>query len=70
MNYGFSLYGFILYGILYTKHYIRNTIYDIRYTKYRFTQRNLLLEYAKISGEDLEKLGDKGIFTKIKNAFG
>lgn len=33
-------------------------------------QRNLLLEYAKISGEDLEKLGDKGIFTKIKNAFG
>ncbi len=33
-------------------------------------QRNLLLEYAKISGEDLEKLGEKGIFTKIKNAFG
>jgi molecular chaperone DnaJ len=33
-------------------------------------QRNLLLEYAKLSGEDLEKLGEKGIFTKIKNAFG
>lgn len=33
-------------------------------------QRNLLLEYAKLSGEDLEKLGDKSIFSKIKNAFG
>lgn len=33
-------------------------------------QRNLLLEYAKLSGDDLEKLGEKGIFTKIKNAFG
>ncbi|GAI80439.1 unnamed protein product, partial [marine sediment metagenome] len=33
-------------------------------------QRNLLLEYAKISGEDLEKLGEKGFFSKIKNAFG
>ncbi|GAI73330.1 unnamed protein product, partial [marine sediment metagenome] len=33
-------------------------------------QRDLLLEYAKLSGEDLEKLGEKGIFTKIKNAFG
>jgi molecular chaperone DnaJ len=32
-------------------------------------QRNLLLEYAKLSGEDLEKLGEKGIFAKIKNAF-
>jgi len=33
-------------------------------------QKNLLLEYAKLSGEDLEKLGEKGIFAKIKNAFG
>ena len=33
-------------------------------------QRNLLLEYAKLSGEDLKKLGEKGIFTKIKSAFG
>jgi molecular chaperone DnaJ len=33
-------------------------------------QRNLLLEYAKLSGEDLEKLGEKGIFEKIKNVFG
>jgi molecular chaperone DnaJ len=33
-------------------------------------QRNILLEYAKLSGEDLEKLGEKGIFTKIKNVFG
>ena len=33
-------------------------------------QRNLLLEYAKLNGEDLEKLGEKGIFSKIKNAFG
>jgi len=33
-------------------------------------QRNLLLEYAKLSGEDIEKLGEKGIFEKIKNAFG
>jgi molecular chaperone DnaJ len=33
-------------------------------------QRNLLLEYAKLSSEDLEKLGEKGIFSKIKNAFG
>ena len=33
-------------------------------------QRNSLLEYAKLSGEDLEKLGEKGIFAKIKNAFG
>ena len=33
-------------------------------------QKNLLFEYAKLSGEDLEKLGEKGIFAKIKNAFG
>lgn len=33
-------------------------------------QRNILLEYAKLNGEDLEKLGEKGIFSKIKNAFG
>lgn len=33
-------------------------------------QRNILFEYAKLSGEDLEKLGEKGIFSKIKNAFG
>ena len=33
-------------------------------------QRNLLLEYAKLNGEDLEKLGEEGIFAKIKNAFG
>jgi len=33
-------------------------------------QRNLLLEYAKLNGENLEKLGEKGIFSKIKNAFG
>jgi len=33
-------------------------------------QKNLLLEYARLSGEDLEKLGEKGIFDKIKNAFG
>lgn len=33
-------------------------------------QRNLLLEYAKLSGEDIEKLGEKGIFEKIKNALG
>ena len=32
-------------------------------------QRNLLLEYAKLDGEDIEKLGEKGIFDKIKNAF-
>jgi len=33
-------------------------------------QKNLLLEFAKLSGEDIEKLGEKGIFAKIKNAFG
>ena len=33
-------------------------------------QRNILLEYAKLNGEDLEKLGEKGIFSKIKNALG
>jgi len=32
-------------------------------------QRNLLLEYAKLDGENIEKLGEKGIFDKIKNAF-
>ena len=33
-------------------------------------QKYLLLEYAKLDGEDLEKLGEKGIFAKIKDAFG
>ncbi len=33
-------------------------------------QKKLLLEFAKLSGEDLEILGEKGIFDKIKNAFG
>lgn len=33
-------------------------------------QKNILLEFAKFSGEDLEKLGEKDIFSKIKNAFG
>ncbi len=33
-------------------------------------QKNILLEFARSSGEDLEKLGEKGIFAKIKNAFG
>jgi len=33
-------------------------------------QKDKLLEYAKISGEDLAKLGEKGIFKKIKDAFG
>jgi molecular chaperone DnaJ len=33
-------------------------------------QKKLLLEFAKLSGEDLETLGEKGIFDKIKNAFG
>jgi len=33
-------------------------------------QRNILVEYAKLSGEDIEKLGEKGIFAKIKDAFG
>jgi len=32
-------------------------------------QKILLLEYAKLTGEDLEKLGEEGIFAKIKNAF-
>jgi molecular chaperone DnaJ len=32
-------------------------------------QKKLLLEFAKSSGEDIEKLGEKGIFAKIKNAF-
>ena len=33
-------------------------------------QKNILLEYAKLNGEDLETLGEKGIFEKIKKAFG
>lgn len=33
-------------------------------------QKDLLLEYAKLDGEDLEKLGEKGIFAKFKNTFG
>ena len=33
-------------------------------------QKNILLEYAKSNGEDLETLGEKGIFEKIKKAFG
>ena len=33
-------------------------------------QKNILIEYAKINGEDLETLGEKGIFEKIKKAFG
>jgi len=33
-------------------------------------QKKLLLEFAKLSGEDLEKIGEKGIFDKIKDAFG
>ena len=33
-------------------------------------QKKLLLEFAKLSGEDIEKLGEKGIFAKIKDAFG
>ena len=33
-------------------------------------QKNILIEYAKLNGEDLETLGEKGIFEKIKKAFG
>ena len=33
-------------------------------------QKKLLLEFAKLNGEDLEKIGEKGIFDKIKDAFG
>ncbi|GAI84814.1 unnamed protein product, partial [marine sediment metagenome] len=33
-------------------------------------QKKILLEFAKLSGEDLEKIGEKGIFDKIKDAFG
>ena len=33
-------------------------------------QKILLLEFAKLSGENIEKLEEKGIFAKIKNAFG
>lgn len=32
-------------------------------------QKELLIEYAKLDGEDLSKLGDKGFLGKIKNAF-
>jgi len=33
-------------------------------------QKNILLKYALLNGEDLETLGEKGIFDKIKDAFG
>jgi molecular chaperone DnaJ len=33
-------------------------------------QKSLLFDFAKSSGEDLDMLGEKGIFDKIKNAFG
>lgn len=33
-------------------------------------QKKLLLEFAKLSGEDINSIGEKGIFDKIKNAFG
>lgn len=33
-------------------------------------QKKLLYEFAKSSGEDLGKLGEKDFFSKIKNAFG
>jgi len=33
-------------------------------------QKKLLLEFAKLSGEDLNTIGEKDIFDKIKNAFG
>jgi len=33
-------------------------------------QKNILLKYAELNGEDLETLGEKGIFDKIRNAFG
>jgi molecular chaperone DnaJ len=33
-------------------------------------QKKLLLEFAKLSGEDINTIGEKGIFDKIKNAFG
>jgi len=33
-------------------------------------QKKLLYEFAKSSGEDLEKLGEKDFFSKIKNVFG
>jgi molecular chaperone DnaJ len=32
-------------------------------------QKKLLLEFAKLSGEDINTIGEKGIFDKIKNAF-
>ncbi|MEN3189422.1 MAG: molecular chaperone DnaJ [Atribacterota bacterium] len=32
-------------------------------------QKRLLLEFAKLSGEDLNTIGEKGIFDKIKNVF-
>jgi len=40
-----------------------------KFLKMNDKQRNLLLEYAKLDGENIEKLGEKGIFDKIKNAF-
>ena len=33
-------------------------------------QKKLLLEFAKLSGEELNTIGEKGIFDKIKNTFG
>ena len=33
-------------------------------------QKKLLLEFAKLSGEELDTIGEKGIFDKIKNTFG
>ncbi len=48
--------------------YIKITLYIPK--KMNDEQKNLLLEFAKSSGEDIEKLGEKGIFAKIKNAFG
>jgi len=33
-------------------------------------QKKLLLEFARLSGEDINNLGETGIFDKIKNVFG
>jgi len=33
-------------------------------------QKSLLYDFAKLSGEDLNELGEEGFFNKIKNAFG
>ena len=32
-------------------------------------QKNLLYEFAKLDGEDMDKIGEKGFFDKIKDAF-